>query len=99
MKRDFYILSAIVVVMFGAWVYQSAKTTMRLTPTDGTTTSTTIASTTNTGGGQGILPYHSGVNGQVLLGPTCPVERIPPDPQCAPKPYSTLVTIFRQSDA
>lgn len=31
--------------------------------------------------------------GQVTLGPTCPVERIPPDPQCAPKPYSTLLDI------
>jgi hypothetical protein len=31
----------------------------------------------------------SGIKGVVLLGPTCPVERIPPDPQCADKPYKT----------
>lgn len=32
-------------------------------------------------------PLTSGVTGAVRLGPTCPVERIPPDPLCAPKPY------------
>lgn len=36
----------------------------------------------------------SGIAGRVLLGPTCPVERIPPDPQCAPKPYPTSIGIF-----
>lgn len=40
-------------------------------------------------GGAGILPYNSGVRGAVVLGPTCPAERIPPDPTCAPKPYAT----------
>ncbi|MDD4989237.1 MAG: hypothetical protein PHV42_02325 [Candidatus Pacebacteria bacterium] len=30
----------------------------------------------------------------VTLGPTCPVERIPPDPNCAPKPYQTKIDIF-----
>jgi hypothetical protein len=34
------------------------------------------------------------VNGKVTLSPTCPVERIPPDPQCAPKPYATSIQIF-----
>lgn len=34
----------------------------------------------------------SGVKGSVLLGPTCPVERTPPDPQCADKPYATTIT-------
>lgn len=35
------------------------------------------------------------VHGQVLLGPTCPVERIPPDPACAPKPYKTTIIVLR----
>src|SRR3990167_4591874 len=43
----------------------------------------------------GILPYVSGVNGIVILGPTCPVERIPPDPGCADKPYKTMINVFR----
>ncbi len=36
----------------------------------------------------------SGVAGKVTLSPTCPVERMPPDPACAPKPYSTSIGVF-----
>ncbi len=42
-----------------------------------------------------IAPYNSGIRGTVLLGPTCPVERIPPDPQCADKGYATTITVSR----
>jgi hypothetical protein len=35
------------------------------------------------------------VHGQVLLGPICPVQRNPPDPACAPKPYKTTISILR----
>lgn len=55
------------------------------------------APATSTGTG-GILPYDSGIRGRVMLGPTCPVERIPPDPNCADRPYQTLVAIFHTSD-
>ena len=55
------------------------------------------ATTTSTGG-QGILPYKSGIRGVVMLGPTCPVMRNPPEPGCADKPYSTMVAVFRRSD-
>jgi hypothetical protein len=34
------------------------------------------------------------VVGNVFLGPVCPVERIPPDPACAPKPYTAPITIW-----
>ena len=34
------------------------------------------------------------VVGHVILGPVCPVERIPPDPACAPKPYKATINIF-----
>jgi len=47
------------------------------------------------GGGPGVLPYDSGVKGQVLLGPICPVMRDPPDPKCADQPYQTTVQIIR----
>jgi hypothetical protein len=40
----------------------------------------------------------SGITGTVTLGPTCPVERIPPDPNCAPKFYSTSINIMRAGD-
>lgn len=49
-------------------------------------------------GGGSIAPYTSGVQGTVLLGPTCPVERIPPDPACADKPYKTTISVYRTSD-
>ena len=59
---------------------------------------TTTATTTPGGGRGGILPYTSGIAGTVMLGPTCPVMRNPPDPACADKPYQTMVVIFRASD-
>lgn len=42
-----------------------------------------------------IETYTSGVRGTVSLGPTCPVERMPPDPACAPKPYATAIVVYR----
>lgn len=38
-------------------------------------------------------PDSGTLKGRVTLSPTCPVERTPPDPKCAPKPYPTVVTI------
>ncbi len=35
----------------------------------------------------------TGVEGIVTIGPTCPVERIPPDPACADKPYPTTLVL------
>lgn len=35
------------------------------------------------------------VKGSVVLGPVCPVERIPPDPNCAPRAYKTQITVSR----
>lgn len=35
----------------------------------------------------------SGVFGLINISPTCPVERIPPDPNCAPRPYQTTINI------
>lgn len=34
------------------------------------------------------LPGATGVQGTVSAGPTCPVERDPPDPACAPRPVA-----------
>jgi hypothetical protein len=49
-------------------------------------TTTTVKATTT--------PKLKGVlTGTVTLSPTCPVERIPPDPACAPKPYAVIVEI------
>lgn len=53
-----------------------------------------VANTGGSGAG-GIMPFNSGILGTVLLGPTCPVMRTPPDPQCADKPYTTTVSVYR----
>ena len=50
-----------------------------------------------TGGGGGILPYNSGIQGVVMAGPTCPVERNPPDPACADRPTATNIWISRKT--
>jgi hypothetical protein len=39
----------------------------------------------------------SGVRGVVTAGPVCPVERIPPDPNCADRPVVARVLVTRGS--
>lgn len=34
------------------------------------------------------------ISGRVTLSPTCPVERMPPDPKCAPKAYQTKIEVL-----
>ncbi|MEK9154880.1 MAG: Gmad2 immunoglobulin-like domain-containing protein [Patescibacteria group bacterium] len=38
------------------------------------------------------------IKGKVLLGPVCPVMRIPSDPNCNDKPYPTNIEVFKKSD-
>lgn len=35
----------------------------------------------------------SGISGMVLLGPTCPVVKDPPEEECADKPYATTLVV------
>jgi hypothetical protein len=58
-------------------------------PSDYRFTFTVVPKAISTSGGT------TGVRGSVLLGPTCPVERIPPDPACADKPYATAIMVYR----
>jgi len=37
----------------------------------------------------------SGVRGGVVFGPVCPVERVPPDPLCAPRPGAAEIEIVK----
>jgi hypothetical protein len=37
----------------------------------------------------------SGIRGRVLEGPTCPVERVPSEPRCAPRPLVATLHIRR----
>jgi hypothetical protein len=40
----------------------------------------------------------SGVRGRAVIGPTCPVQRVPPDPSCRPRPLATKIAVLRASD-
>src|ERR1700730_5997439 len=42
---------------------------------------------------RGHRPCPNGIEGQVLLGPTCPVITVPPDPKCEDKPYEARITV------
>jgi hypothetical protein len=40
-------------------------------------------------------PPDSGLAGRAVAGPTCPVETVPPQPGCAPRPLAVTVRIRR----
>lgn len=37
----------------------------------------------------------TGIGGTALAGPVCPVERVPPDPACAPRPVAGATIVIR----
>jgi hypothetical protein len=45
------------------------------------------------------LAADTGISGTVLLGPTCPVEQIPPSSQCQPKPFSIDLVLTTPDDS
>lgn len=61
-------------------------------PATSSTTAPSVAPTTSTSIPAGA---DSGVSGIVLFSPVCPVERIPPDPQCAPRPGAADIQLVR----
>jgi len=78
------------IVVFGA--HDSRNPNVTQTPPVSSTTPPTATGTTPVQ--PPPTPQLKGtVKGAVLLGPTCPVERIPPDPACAPKQYQTTIRI------
>lgn len=40
----------------------------------------------------------SGIQGHASVGPTCPVQRDPPDPNCADKPYKGALAVANAKD-
>lgn len=40
----------------------------------------------------------TGIGGTAVAGPVCPVERIPPDPACAPRPVADATVVIRDGD-
>src|SRR3990172_4781978 len=45
-----------------------------------------------------VIRYDSGITGQVLLGPTCPIERTG-DSGCDDRPYQTKVLVYAAQDS
>jgi len=50
---------------------------------------------TPTGESGDALPQVGAVTGNVTAGPVCPVERLPPDPSCAPRPVAGALMIVQ----
>jgi hypothetical protein len=50
---------------------------------------------TPTGESGDALPHAGAVTGNVTAGPVCPVERVPPDPSCAPRPVAGALLIVQ----
>ena len=44
------------------------------------------------------VPDAGVLTGRVTLTPVCPVERMPPDPACAPRPYQTTLRVYGAND-
>ena len=80
----------------GSYVGRTGPHCDFICPTASSTAGSTSTGTGPSGGGS-FAEYHSGIKGTVSAGPTCPVERTPPDPACADKPVSTNVWISRKS--
>ena len=81
----------------GSYVGRSGPNCDFICPAASSTMGGTSTSTGSGSSGGGFAEYTSGVKGTVVAGPTCPVERTPPDPACADKPLQTNIWISRKA--
>ena len=82
---------------FVNWILAKENKIQAIQPvlTNHTTQATTTSSISKEPPPPPPVPQETGtLLGSVTLSPTCPVERIPPDPQCSPKPYVTGVKVL-----
>lgn len=64
------------------------------TPSSAVRPTTTVTATTAPPTTPTTPVASSGVQGSVRFGPVCPVERIPPDPLCAPRPGAAHIQLL-----
>jgi len=65
-------------------------------PKTGPTQTTAVRPVVTTAPVTTVVPgAGSGVKGAVVFGPVCPVERVPPDPLCAPRPGAAEIEIVK----
>jgi hypothetical protein len=57
-----------------------------------------LALVASCGGADDAAEEDSGVEGVALVGPTCPVERDPPDPECDDRPLAEATVRAQQGD-
>lgn len=86
--KEYGYLITIVIIAVGVYAFVNLYPVTGRSPIATTTTAITTGDST-------ITPADSGVRGTVSLGPTCPVERIPPDPACADKGYAGTIVVRR----
>lgn len=72
-------------------------TTTTTAPTDRSTTTTSVVDTTTTTIPRPEVETHR-VFGVVRAGPTCPVERFPPDPECEDQPVAGARLVVADAD-
>jgi len=81
---------------FHVRVVSTATTTQ---PVSATTTIAVARTTVPASGATSSTgQLRSVVCGTVVFGPICPVERVPPDPQCAPRPGAAEIHLVRVGD-
>lgn len=101
-----YLLAAVALLVLGGGIYLAVAHPFNLQPAGGVACTEEAmqcpdgSSVARQGPDCAFAPCpaieqsHSGIQGVVLLGPTCPVERNPPDPQCADKKYQTSLALM-----
>jgi hypothetical protein len=67
-------------------------------PAAGTPSATTPAPTASASAGPTAAGGPPMVIGTVTAGPVCPVEKMPPDPRCAPRPVAGAVIVATGAD-
>jgi hypothetical protein len=95
------IIGAAVIIGVGfviIWLVMPAHTGTAGTGTVPVVSGGTVVTSTSTviqekPGPTSHLQAKGAVQGTVTLSPTCPVQREPADPACAPKPYQTTIRI------
>ena len=98
MSKSWYVLLVLLLVIAAIAASVFLPRHISLESRVATSSSEAVSSTTPaTSSPTSIPPKHINalgtVNGTILLGPTCPVEHNPPEPQCADKPYQTSIRI------
>lgn len=90
-----FLVVAVIAVGYVVFAHKTSAPTVSPSPTMSTTISPTVSTVPTSKPTH--TPWHigSGAYGTITTGPTCPIQRNPPDPTCADRPYFGTVTPCR----